>query len=168
MSGFLGFSLKDWIIVVVSTILVASLLEIRRLKKTIVQEVQRKFIPQLFVEIDEKERCFFLTNSSSFLAQGIVVEDVEVAMDDYGFQKKLTLKFETPAQLKPRERVKMSFRVYDKNFFLADVTEKIFLHLVPASFRMKISYATIEGLKLAVTFSKEANAFLSEGIEFFA
>ncbi|HRZ14264.1 MAG TPA: hypothetical protein P5110_02030 [Candidatus Omnitrophota bacterium] len=167
MNSLFGFSLKDWVIVFSSTILVACLLDIQRLKKAIIQEVQRKFIPQLFLEMNETDSCFYLSNNSIFMAQNVVIEEVLLHMDEYGFGKKLTLKFDPLPPLRPKEKIRLQFKVYDKEFFLQEVTDKIFLHLVPASFKVKINYSNIENLAFSVTFAKEADKIHSEGIEYF-
>jgi len=45
---------------------------------------------------------FHLKNESFFLARDIKVEDLELTLDDFGFKKNLTLKFEDIGFLKPR------------------------------------------------------------------
>ena len=158
---FLKFSIKDGIILVTSTILLLCLLEIRRLKKSITQEIERRLIPQLTLELDETQRCFYLTNQSFFLAQKVKVEDLEITLDDLGYRIKLTLKFEEVSFVKPKERVKLVFKVFDKGFYSEELTEKIFPHLVNGSFKAKISYSNIENLQFRVIFAKEGNNFKS-------
>ncbi len=162
----LGLGIKDWLIIITSTILAGSLIEIRRLKKNIVQQVQRKFIPQLSLTMDEEQRCFWLENTSAFLAQQVGVEDTGVMLQDFGYRKQLTLRFDQPGLLKPGERVKLSFKVFDKDFFLADLSEKIFLHLIDADFRVRVGFTTIEGLRFTAGFVKEGARITSAGIEF--
>lgn len=161
----LGLRLEDWLVIITSTILVGALIEIRRLKKRLVEQVQRKFIPQLSLEISEQEDCFYLENSSAFIAQAVTIEDAAVMLQDFGYKKQLTLRFEAVGTLKPRERRKLSFKVYDKDFFLADLTGKIFLHLNDAEFKLRIGFTSIEGLKFTALFAKQGTRFVSEGIE---
>ncbi len=161
----LGLTIKDWLIIITSTILVGALIEIRRLKKNLVEQVQRKFIPQLTVEIDNRENCFYLENSSAFIAQAVTVEDAAVMLQDFGYKKQLTLRFETLGTIKPGEKRKLAFKVYDKDFFLADLTGKIFLHLSDAEFKLRIGFTSIEGLKFTALFAKQGTRFVSEGIE---
>lgn len=162
----LGLGIKDWLIIVTSTILVGSLIEIRRLKKNLIQQVQRRFIPQLALSMDEQQNCFWLENTSAFLAQQVVIEDTLVALQDFGYRKQLTLRFEQPGLLKPGERARLSYKVFDKDFFLADLTEKIFLHLIDADFKMRVGFTTVEGLKFTADFVKEGSRISGAGIEF--
>lgn len=45
----LHFTIKDWLILITASILVMCILEIRRLKKSITQEVRNRLIPQLIL-----------------------------------------------------------------------------------------------------------------------
>jgi hypothetical protein len=51
----LKISFKDWLIFTTLAVLVIALLQIRRLKKSLVQEVQKRLVPSLMLELDLKD-----------------------------------------------------------------------------------------------------------------
>jgi hypothetical protein len=165
-----GFSIKDWLIVVTLIILALCILEIRKLKRTIAQETQRRLIPQLNLEfnsdIKSKDKGFYLKNESLFLARDIKIEDARLAIDDVGFSKDILLRFEGADFLKPQERIKLKFQVLDKREeVLLNVPEDIILHLYNPSFKIKIFYANIENLKFSVVFLKTKEKLYLESVE---
>lgn len=170
MQIFLGFTIKDWLIIVTLIILGFCILEIRRLKKQILQETQRRLIPQLNLEfnfdISSKDKGFYLKNESLFLARDIKIEDADVVIDDVGFTKGIILRFEGIDILKPQERVKLKFNVLDKrqDAILAEA-EDIILHLCGPSFKVVVLYSNIENLKFRAAFVKTKERFYLETID---
>jgi hypothetical protein len=167
---FLGLTIKDWLIIVTSFILVMCVLEIHKLKRSIAQQTRNRLIPQLILELISEEnnndKGFYLRNESFFLAKDIEVEDVELTLDDFGFKKNLTLKFENIDFLKPKETNKLKLKVFDRGHFEREVTEKIIPHLLNASFKVKVIYTNIENLNFRVVFSRKRGKFYTEEIEF--
>ncbi len=170
MQLFLGFSIKDWLIMLTLIILSSCILEIRRLKKQILQETQRRLIPQLNLEfnfdISSKAKGFYLKNESLFLARDIKIEDAGIVIDDVGFTKNIILRFEGIDFLKPQERVKLKFNVLDKrqDAILA-AAEDIILHLCGPSFKVVVFYSNIENLKFRAAFVKTKERFYLETID---
>ncbi len=167
----LGFTIKDWLIVITLFILFLCILKIRKLKKAIAQEVQRRLTPQLILELvfnpDNQDSGFYLKNESFFLAQDIQIEDVELNLDDYGFKLGVILRFEKVSFLRPQERIKLEFKALDKKAeYLPDVTERILPHLISLSFKVKIYYSNIEGLKFCAVLSKIREKFHITEIKF--
>lgn len=167
----LDATIKDWLIIVASIILVFCILEIRKLKRTIAREIHRRLLPQLAVEFiadrDSADAGFYLKNESFFLAQNIRVEDVDPGLEDFGLRMDYILKFEGIDFLKPQERIKLKFKVFDKNGgLLAEVTEKIIPHLIRASFRIAVRYSNIENLKFRAIFLKKREKFYIERVEY--
>ena len=164
---FLTFTIKDWLIVVTTIILALCILEIRRLKKSIVQEVQKRLLPQLALEFNSDTNSddagFYLKNESFFIAREIQFEDVEFTLDDLGYKVSSILKFEGIDSLKPQEKIKLKFKVFDRdNSFLPEVTERIIPHLIDPSFKIGVNYSNIENLKSRVVFAKKKEKFYRE------
>jgi len=162
--------IKDGIIIITSTILVFSLLELRKLKRIISQQVHERLLPQLSIDLVcnpslPEEMGLYLKNESSFLAKDILIEDLNLTLDDSGYRIGHLFKFELIDFLKPQEIVKLKFKVFDeKNQFLPEVTERIFPHLLSPVFRIKISCSNIENVKFCVLLSKKREKFFIERI----
>jgi len=167
---FLGYTLKDGLIIITLIILYFCILEIRKLKRTITREVQKRLIPQFNCELvpdtDAEKAGIYLKNESFFLARSIKIEDVELTLDDLGYLLNLILKFGEIDALKPQEKVKLKLEIFDRQQrFLPDVTARIIPHLIGANFKLRIHYANIEGLKLCAIFYKKREKFSLERIE---
>ena len=164
---FLTFTIKDWLIIVTTIILTLCILEIRRLKKSIVQEVQKRLLPQLVLEfnsdVNSDDAGFYLKNESFFIAREIQFEDVEFTLDDLGYKVSSILKFESIDSLKPQEKIKLKFKVFDRDgSFLPEVTERIIPHLIDPPFKIRVNYSNIENLKSGVVFAKKKEKFYKE------
>lgn len=152
-------SIKDWLIVITLGILVFCILEIRKLKKAIANETQKRLVPQLSLEfnsdIQNKDAGFHIKNESFFLARDISIEDTEVTLHDFGFKKTILLKFENITVLRAEEKIQLKFQVLDiDNQPLPEVTEKVIPHLVSPPFRIRLFYSNIENVKFHVVFLK--------------
>jgi hypothetical protein len=169
----LWLSIKDWLIAITLCILVFCILEIRKLKKTIAGETQKRLVPQLNLEfnsdIEHKDSGFHLKNESLFLARDITIENPELTLNDFGFKKTFLLKFDGIALLKPQEKIRLKLQVLDLNGeFLPDVTEKIIPHLISPSFEIRLCYSNIENIKFSVVFLKTKETFRLESSEVLA
>ena len=157
---------KDWLIIVTVSILVSSIIQIRKLKKTLVQEVHRRLVPELAFDLDLEEVGLFIKNESCLIAKDVQVEDLKIDLEDYGFVMHFILKFEQIETLRPKERVKLKFKIFRED---GDVpsgdTEGIIPHLVNASFRIKVHYANIENLNFGAEYLRKANSFSLEKLE---
>lgn len=163
-------SMKDWLIAAALVSLILCILQIHRLKKSIVKEVQKRVIPQLNLELTSglggKELGLFLRNDSFFLVRDIKIEDVDLVLDDFGYRQNLILKFAEIDFLKPHEQVQLELKVFNKNQeFLQRVTETILPHLISPVFKVIINYSNVENLRLRVVFSKKAKKFTVEKVE---
>ncbi|MFA6216674.1 MAG: hypothetical protein WDL87_03365 [Candidatus Omnitrophota bacterium] len=170
ISLLLHIPLKDWFILLTLSILMFSLLEIRKLKKIISQEAQKRLIPQLALELildaNPKKSGFYLKNDGFFLAREIKIEDLDLILDDYGFKLNYILKFEMIDSLKPQERIKLDFKTFDKKLTpLPEVTEMLIPHLINPAFKVIIFYTNIENIKFRLAFSKKREKFSVESLE---
>lgn len=151
----------EWLILFILLSILLCLLEIRKLKKSIPQEVRRQILPHLSLEISEKEMGLFLKNEGYLPAQGIKIEDTEVLLEDTGFKVNYILKFPLIKQIDPKTRVALKFDVYDKEGrFLPEPTERLFVHLLKPTFKVKISFSNLEGNRFCVLFSKKGEKFI--------
>ena len=163
----LNLTIKDWLIIAVSFILIICILQIRKLKKALILEIQKRLIPNLTLEIDENELGIYIKNESFFLAQNIKIEDTELILDDYGFKFGVILKFEDVGALRSQERLKLKFKAFDKQQnFLADLTERIIPHLISTSFKVKIYLSNIENMKFCIALNRRQKKFNVETINF--
>lgn len=167
----LSFSLKDWLIAISLFILLLCILEIRKLKKTIAKDAQKRLIPQLILEFNSdtryKDAGFHLKNESFFLAKDINIENIRLTLTDFGFAKDIILKFADLDLIRQQEKIQLKFDVLDLNEkSMPEITEKIIPHLISPPFKIKISYSNIENLKFCVVFSKTKNKFHTESLEF--
>lgn len=159
-----GLSIKDGLIAITLTILVFCIIEIRKLKKTIACEAQKRLIPHLSLElnsdIQHKDSGLYLKNESLFLARDITIENTELTLNDFGFKKTVLLRFDNIDILKAEERIQLKLQVLDSNNeLLPDVTEKIIPHLVSPSFKIRICYSNIENIKFSTIFLKTQGSF---------
>lgn len=168
-----GLSIKDWLIGITLLILVFCILEIKKLKKTITKEAQKRLIPQLDLEfnhnIQEKTAGLHLKNKSFFLARDITIKDTRLDLSDFGFKKTIILRFENVNLLRPEEKIQLNFKVLDINEEpLPDVTEKIIPHLISPSFELRIYYSNVENLNFCAVFLKTKDTFHAESLEIVA
>lgn len=164
-----GRPIKDWFILGGLLIIVFCILEILKLKKIIAKDIKRRLIPQLEMEFDSnvqsKDAGFSIRNESLFLAKDLQIKDIPITLNDFGFKKSIILKFEKIPFLKPRETLRLRFKVFDTNDeLMPDVTERIIPHLVSPSFKIRIFFFNIENVKLCAEFSKIKNKIQTERI----
>ncbi len=162
--------LKDWFILLTLSILMISLLEIRKLKKIISQEAQKRLIPQLTLDLildpNIKKSGFYLKNDGLFLAREIKIEDLNLTLDDYGFKLNYILTFDMINSLKPQERIKLDFKTFDKKQTpLPEVTGMLIPHLINPVFKVTVFYTNIENIKFRLAFSKKREKFFVESLE---
>ncbi len=162
---FMRLTIQDWLIAVAFFILILCVLKIRELKKTITREIQRQLLPQLILEMDKREMCFYLKNEGFSIVQDMQIADSELTLEDSGFKVDYILRFENRGFLRPKEGVKLKFKVFDKDqTFLPEVTERIFAHLINLSFKIGITCSDIEGRHIQFMFSKKGGEFYSERV----
>lgn len=165
MPVFMRFTIQDWLIAVAFFILILCVLEIRKLKKSIVRGIQRQLLPQLILDMDKEEMCFYLKNEGFSIIQDIQIADSELTLDDSGFKVDYILRFENRDFLRPKESIKLEFKVLDQHqTFLPEVTERIFAHLINPSFKIGMTCSDIEGRRIRFMFSKKGEKFFSERV----
>lgn len=168
-----GLSIKDWLITITLFILVFCILEIRRLKKTIACEAQKRLVPQLSLEfnsdIQHKNTGFYLKNESLFLARNITIEDTELILNDFGWKKTILLRFDSIDSLRAEEKIQLKLQVLDLNKEpLPEVTEKIIPHLISPSFKILLYYSNVENIKFSTVFLKTKDALHIESFKVIA
>lgn len=165
LSIILGFTIKDWLIIITLVILVFCILEIYRLRKSIAQEIHRRLTPQLVFYIDTEAMAIFIKNESYFLARDIKIEETNVIIEDYGFKKRITLRFQPVDSLKPQEEAHLKFKVFDKQQELPEnVVTTMVAHLASISFRLKVNYSNIENFMFTAVIVKKGKKFYTKEI----
>ena len=166
MVEFSGFTIQEWLVASAALILLVCMVEIRKLKKIITEEIQRHLMPQLMLSMDKEEMCFYLSNEGYSIVQDIKIEDSKITLNDSGFDVTQLLQFESIAFLKPKEKIKLNFKVFDKDKrFLPEITQRIFAHLIQPAFSLELSYADTEGTRYRFIYSKKEESFFSERIK---
>lgn len=156
-------TIQDWLIAFAIFTLIVCALDMRRFKKAIIQEIQRKILPQLTLELDRKAMCLYLKNDGFSVVQDIQIEDSAITLDDSGFRVDCILQFENIGFLRPKEGTKLKLKVLGKDkSLLPEVTEKIFPHLFSISFVLAMTCKDTEGHQLKFIFSKKGDNFYSE------
>lgn len=162
----LNLTVKDALIIITSFILVICIFKIRKLKGSLAQQVRKQLIPQLILEIDDKDSGIYIKNEGFFLVQSIKIEDAQVTLDDFGFKLGAILKFQDIDFIKPNEEVRLEVKAYDKNqSFLPALTEKLIPHLVSVPFKIEMYFSNIEGLKFRIVFNKRGEKFFTERVD---
>ncbi|MFH1655057.1 MAG: hypothetical protein ABH954_00390 [Candidatus Omnitrophota bacterium] len=153
----LSLDFKDWLIVVSLVILVTCLIQIRRLKRIIVQEVRRRLVPEVVLELDVDERAILIKNQSTMFAKNINIEDIRLNLVDYGFTMGFLLKFDEIGSLKPNENLKLNFRLIkgEKDEIPKRELGRFIPHLVATGFKAKIHYSNLENLKFSCLLVKK-------------
>jgi hypothetical protein len=165
----LALSLKDWLIIVAFCALLVCLLEIQRLKKQIAYNSRKSLAPQLMLELSVKEAAeemgIYLKNEGFFIAQQIKIDALKIGIDDYGFRNEFILEFEGIEVLRPKERKRLVFKVFDRNHaYLQDATERLLPHLVSPAFKIVVFYSNIEGVRFRAEFSKTQTIFSCDSV----
>jgi len=161
-------AIKDLLAIAASFALVTCLIQMRKFRKTLALETEKRLFPNLSLELDEKELQIYVKNDSFFLAQNIKFQDSELILDDMGFKVCVIIKFEDIGVIKPQERVKLNFKCFDKKLnFLPELTERAIPHLINAPFTVKIFLSNIENMKFGITINRSQRKFTVERIEFF-
>lgn len=166
ISIILGISFKDWLIFITLAILLIALLQIRKLKKALIQEIHRRLVPELMFELDLKDLGLFIKNESALIAKEIAIQDANIIIEDFGFMMHFTLKFDPVEILRPNERIKLNFTAIHQGQDDAIRTpEGILPHLSSASFRLIIDFYNIENLKFRAEFIRKPNRFVLDKLD---
>ena len=91
----LGFTIKDWLILVAVVILVFLIFKIRRLKSVITEEAFNRLVPQVGLIVEgDADIAFYIKNSSTTIAKNIYVEEINLDIQDFGFKIPIKVTFE--------------------------------------------------------------------------
>lgn len=159
-------SFKDWLIFVTLAILLVALLQIRRLKKSLIHEVHKRLVPELMFELDLKDLGLFIKNESAMMAKEISIQDTDVDILDFGFMMRFTLKFEPVEILRPNERIKLNFSaIHQGQEGTVRTPEGILPHLSSANFRLIVNFYNIENLKFRAEFIRRPTRFVLDKLD---
>lgn len=159
------FLIKDIIIALLIFGIVWAVLKIRTLKTALGQEKRKRSMPLISLEVNtDDDLGAFLINDSYCYAKNINIDNLNVVVD-YGFKKNITLKFASLDLLKPNQRSKLSYRVFDDEY---DVTTtdslNILNHFSDAPVEMRLRYENIEGEPFAATITSIKNKYVIKNV----
>ena len=152
------FTIRDYALFVLAAILVFFIYEIFRLKKVVEKkewQIRNSLIPVLLVEIDKQDPALNIINKSNCHVKDIKVEDLSVTLV-YGFNKRLTFKFDAISLLAPAEKAQLKFRIFDKEY---EVTSSEVKKVIPVMeqgvFEIHIKYANVENRQFEAVLLKD-------------
>lgn len=158
---------KDWVIIITVGILIIALFQIRRLKRSLILEIQKRLIPDLIFDIDLDDVGLYIKNIGSMVARNIAIEDLDIDIEDYGFLLNFKLIFDPIDSLRPNERIKVNFKAYRRGEQTpTQKTEGFAPHLVSVTFRLIVNFSNIENIKFRSEFLSKGKKFVLERIEY--
>lgn len=161
------FLIKDLVIVLFLFALIGALRKINALKEDLEEEKRKRSMPLLGIEVDtDNDYGVFLINESYCYARNIQINDLEVTVD-YGFKKRITLKFDKLDMLKPNGRTKVNYRVFDDEYdTTTNDAQNILNHFSDTPITIKLNYENLEGGPFASTIipDKEKNVYVIKDV----
>jgi len=163
------FSLSEFptnpiIIILLTFAVLLCLRKIRDLKAALDAEHRSRSVPLLILDVDPVERILYLKNDSGCFAKDIQINDLDVELS-YDFKKILTIKFEKVDFLKPLQKVRLNYSLYEKGHLIKiEVTDTLFAHLDRASFDIVIRYSNLENTPFVMTVEKSKERFFLKEI----
>jgi len=125
--------------------------KIKALRRLLEEERKKRTFPMLILRVDKNELKAYLKNESYCYAKQIAIDDLDLTVE-YGFKKKLMLRFDTIPMLKPNQEIKLAYRVFDNEF---DVTphspDSLVLQFHDNPFTMHIGFENLENEKFRST-----------------
>jgi hypothetical protein len=125
--------------------------KIRSLRKLLEEERRKRTFPMLVFRVDKTDLKAYLKNESYCYAKQISFDDLDLTVE-YGFKKKLKLRFDAIAMLKPGQEVRLTYRVFDNDF---DVTpqspDSLVLQFHDNPFTMQLGFENLENEKFRST-----------------
>ena len=166
MDFYTMFSIRDYALIILAATLVFFIYEIFRLKKVVEKkevQIRDSFIPVLLVEINQQDSVLYIKNENSCHIKDIKVEDLSVTLG-YGFQKRLTFKFDTINHIGPEEKVELKFRIFDKEYEVTSKeTKKVIPLMEQGVFEFHMKYANVENRKFeAILLKDKGNIFIKK------
>lgn len=156
----LNFPVKDIVLGLFSLIIILSLLQVYRLNKRLTEEKRRRIFSLLTLEINPDQLGAYLYNDSYCYAKNIRIEDADVTTT-FGYKKKLRLKFDTIDTLKPDQKAKLNYRVFDGQFDITSADSKnLVVYFENPDFEMHINYSNIENMPFSAIVRREKSHFV--------
>lgn len=137
--------------------------KIRELEEKLAEEKKKRSFPLLEFDVDKNELEAYLFNNSYCYAKEITILDLNIVVR-MGFDKKLILKFDPINLLKPNQKVKLHFRVFDREYDITTGSSKsLLLQLTNQDFEMNLAFQNMEGQRFesSIIYDKE-NFILKE------
>ena len=139
--------------------------KIKTLRKLIEEERKKRTFPMLIFRVDADELKTYLKNESYCYAKHIVIEDLDLTVE-YGFKKRLLLRFDPINMLKPNQELPLSYHVFDNDF---DVTSQspnsLVLQFNDNPFTMNLNFANLENEKFRSTVVWQENAYVIKEVQ---
>jgi len=151
--------IKDGLFVVLLIGFCSALLTIRRLRKDLEQEVLKRKLPVLNLEMEPNGRGLVISNESACFAKYIRIEDAEMELD-YDFKRTVHLKFDTVNFLNPRQKAALKFHGSTNDQRLTDdESQGLIAHIPHASFELVLQYANLDNQPFISRIRKDGEIF---------
>lgn len=162
MNNFLiGLTIKDWFIVVALIALLFLMVRIRRIKKIIAEELLTRLMPEVSLVIEgDIIKDFYLKNYSTSLARNIRIEDINISIDDFGFEIPLKVVFDSVDSLGAADKVRLNYEIfYHGNEADQDAKERYINHILFTDFDCRIHYENIQRKPLCAHIANRKGKF---------
>lgn len=156
---------KDIILILEFLIATFFYLTTKKLQKKLKDEQIKRTYPILSVSINTNEPAIYLENNSYCYAKEIKIEDTELVVD-MGFKKHLLLKFKEIDLIKPHEKEKLTFSVYDGEYNITSAESNNLIHnFSTCLLALKISFNNIENVEFTETIENIKKEFVVKEIK---
>jgi len=147
------------IIVLLAIAILLCLRKIKDLKSALDAEHKSRSMPLIILDVDPQDKILYLKNESDCFAKDIQINDLDVELS-YDFKKVLTIKFEPVEFLKPQQKTRLNYALYEKGHMIKiEVTDTLFAHLDRASFEIIIRFSNLENTPFLMTVEKSKERF---------
>jgi len=165
MSYDLNFLIRDVLIGVLAGLLVWAIFKIKQIKRLLAEEKRKRLFPLLMLEVDTDEVAAYLMNDSYCYAKNVKIDDLNITVD-YGFKKRLLLKFEPIDMIKPGQKMPLNYRVWDGAYDITSTDSRnLVYHFSDSNIEMHISYSNMEHAKFSTTISRDKDQYIVKEVK---
>jgi len=148
-----------FIVILLAIAILLCLRKIKDLKSSLDAEHKSRSVPLIILDVDPQDKILYLKNDSECFAKDIQISDLDVELS-YDFKKVLTIKFDKVDFLKPQQKTRLNYELYEKGHLIKiEVTDTLFAHLDRASFEINVRFSNLENTPFLMTVEKSKERF---------